>query len=249
MTNRSTVACFAAAASLAACSAACAQSLFDRRAPQAPPPAPAAPGSTDGAPSGQPAQVVSAGPMSLEDVSMFAVTPPPPKQWAKHDLVEIIVNRSSVEKFEQSLDTTKKYDLIAELSDFPSIRHLLEMQLQDGDSTDLPVGVAVGANNKFTGDGEFERKDQITTRLSAIVIDVKPNGTLVLEATDSQQSDEEIKTMVLSGICRSEDITKNNTIQSSQLANFVLRIEHEGQVKKAGEKGFIPRILEAIFNF
>ena len=187
--------------------------------------------------------------MSLESVSLFAVTPPAPKAWAKHDLVEVIVNRSSVEKFEQSLDTSKDYDLMAELREFPSVRHLLELQLRNGDTTGLPVGVDVGASNEFKGDGEYERKDQITTRLSAIVIDVKPNGTLVLEARDSQQSGEEVKTMVLSGICRSEDITQNNTIQSSQLANFVMKIEHEGQVKKAGEKGFIPKILEAIFNF
>jgi flagellar L-ring protein precursor FlgH len=187
--------------------------------------------------------------MSLQDVSLFAVTPPEPRKWAKHDIVEVIVNRSSVEKFEQTLDTKKDYDLSAELREFPSVRNLLEMQLRNGDSTGLPVGVDVTAGNKFKGDGEYERKDQITTRLSAIVVDVKPNGTLVLEARDSHQSGEEVTTMVLSGVCRSEDITKNNTIQSSQLANFLMRIEHEGQVKKAGEKGFIPRILEAIFNF
>ena len=36
------------------------------------------------------------------------------------------MNRSSVEKFEQTLDTKKKYDLMAELKEFPSIRNLLE---------------------------------------------------------------------------------------------------------------------------
>jgi len=245
---------------LAASPAAVAQSLFERRSPAAasPPPTnptPGTPGSATAPPpvptsgGSQPSVAASAGPMSLEEVSMFAVTPPPPRQWAKHDLVEVIVNRSSVEKFEQSLDTKKDYDLMAELSKFPSVRNLLEAQLRTGDSTGLPVGVEVTAGNKFKGDGEYERKDQITTRLSAVVVDVKPNGTLVLEAKDSHQSGEEMKTMVLSGICRSEDITKSNTIQSSQLANFVMRIDHEGQVKKAGEKGFIPRVLEAIFNF
>lgn len=255
MNTRTQIATFFAAAVFATVSSAPAQSLFERRAPAAPAtsPMPASPGSPDGTapaqPASQPVAAAASGPMSLEEVSMFAVTPPAPKQWAKHDIIEVIVNRSSVEKFEQTLDTKKDYDLMAELREFPSVRNLLEMQLRTGDSTGLPVGVDVTAGNKFKGDGEYERKDQITTRLAAIVVDVKPNGTLVLEAKDSHQSGEEVKTMVLSGICRSEDITKNNTIQSSQLANFVMKIEHEGQVKKAGEKGFIPKILEAIFNF
>lgn len=247
-----------AGAGLAICAQAHGQSLFERRDPMAPAaPATSPGGDPSGSPSApasnptpaQPAPKAAAGPMSLQDVSLFAVTPPEPRKWAKHDIVEVIVNRSSVEKFEQTLDTKKDYDLSAELREFPSVRNLWELQLRNGDSTGLPVGVDVTAGNKFKGDGEYERKDQITTRLSAIVVDVKPNGTLVLEARDSHQSGEEVKTMVLSGVCRSEDITKNNTIQSSQLANFLMRIEHEGQVKKAGEKGFIPRILEAIFNF
>lgn len=264
MKSRHGVLILIAAAGLAQAPIAGAQSLFERRQPSQAPatsPAPAAPGTggggnggngTDGGDTGTGSMATaaaSAGPMSLQDVSMFSVTPPEPRKWAKHDIVEVIVNRSSVEKFEQTLDTKKDYDMMAELREFPSVRNLWELQLRNGDSTGLPVGVDVTAGNKFKGDGEYERKDQITTRLAAIVVDVKPNGTLVLEARDSHQSGEEVKTMVLSGVCRSEDITKNNTIQSSQLANFVMKIEHEGQVKKAGEKGFIPKILEAIFNF
>lgn len=69
------------------------------------------------------------------------------------------------------------------------------------------------------------------------MIDVKPNGNLVVEARESRTSDKEVTTMVLSGTCRAEDITKNNTIQSAQLADLTVRIEHEGNVKESGEKG------------
>ena len=126
---------------------------------------------------------------------------------------------------------------------------MLEFQLEPGDTTSLPVAVGVGNNNKFKGDGQFERKDNLTARVTAEVIDVKPNGTLVLEARKSRQQDEETYTLVLSGVCRSEDITKQNTVQSSQLANLDVKIESDGQVTKTGTKGLIPRIFETIFNF
>lgn len=186
---------------------------------------------------------------NLKGVSLFAVVPPKPKSFKKHDLVEVIINESSVSKMEQTLDIKKNYSLAAELSKFPSLRHLLELQLQNGDNTRPPVEVAAKARNKFKGEGDFERKDNLTARISAIVLDVKPNGTLVIEARESRQEDEEIYTLVLSGMCRSEDITRNNTIQSSQLAELNIRIDHEGQVDKAGDKGLIPRVLDAIFNF
>lgn len=252
-----------AAACLAAALAptATGQSLLDRSTPRPTAPAPeqnsqpAAPASAP--PAAQPPQPANAppqtgahsAPRSLESISLFAVTPPPPRQWAKHDLVEIIINESSTQKLEQTLDTKKKYNLNAELKRFPSLRHLLEAQLRQGDSTGLPVGVDAGAGSNFKGEGEFERKDRLTMRIAATVIEVKPNGTLLLEARRHTQTDEETKSLVLSGLCRAEDITKSNTIQSTQLANFVMKIDHEGQVKKAGEKGLIPRVLDAIFNF
>lgn len=244
-----------ALAAFAPCSLA--QGLLDR-APQQMPAAPAtqpAPASPAGQPASTPngaappAGAHASGHVSLESVSLFAVTPPPPRQWAKHDLVEIIINETSTQKLEQTMDTKKSFDLQAELKRFPSLRHLLEAQLREGDSTGLPVGVDAGAGSNFKGEGEFERKDRLTTRIAATVIEVKPNGTLVLEARRYSETDGETKSMVLSGVCRSDDITKSNTIQSTQLANFVMKIEHEGQVKKAGEKGLIPRVLDAIFNF
>jgi len=186
----------------------------------------------------------------LQGVSLFAVVPPKPKNYAKHDLVEVIINESSVEKMKQTLDTKKQYDFSAELSKFPSLKRLLEAQLTNGGTSDvLPAGVDLKNSNKFKGEGEFSRNDNLTARISAKVVDVKPNGTVAIEARESREQDEETYTLVLSGMCRTEDITKQNTIQSAQLADLTIKIEHGGQVKKAGEKGWIPRVFEAIFNF
>ena len=201
----------------------------------------------------QPGLVAASGSESvaerLSQVSLFAVVPPKPKTYQVHDLVEVIVKESSVQKFKQSLDTKEKLDLTAELTKFPSLRNLLEAQLRQGDSTGLPVGVGIKNDDKYKGEGTYERKDDLTSRLMAEVIDVKPNGTLVIEAREVIDSDGEKSTMVLSGICRNEDITKQNTLQSTQLARLNIRVEHEGEVKNASEKGLLTKVFEAIFNF
>ncbi len=185
---------------------------------------------------------------ALEPVSLIAVVPPQPRQYAKHDLVEIIINQSTTYSFEQSLETDKDYDLDAELSEFPSLRHLLELQLRQGDTSPL-ARASAGAKKKFEGEGERESKDKLTARISALVIDVKPNGNLVVEAKETIDKDGEIKTMVLSGVCRQEDITEQNTIQSSKLANLTIRLQYEGDVSEAAKKGIIAEVLDTIFAF
>lgn len=185
----------------------------------------------------------------LQGVSLFVVSAPPPKKYAKHDVVEVIINESSAETFSQTTDYKKDYTLKAELSKFPSLSALFsDLALREGIGSVSPA-VGVTGNKQTKGTGKFDRKDQVTAKISATVIDVKPNGNLVVEARESRSSDKEVTTMVLSGTCRADDITKNNTIQSAQLADLTIRIEHEGNVKESGEKGFIPRILEAVFNF
>lgn len=186
--------------------------------------------------------------MVLDGYSLMVVVPPKPRTFQKHDLIEIIINEVSSQKFEQNLKTDKKLDVGASLKKFPSLRNLLELQLRNGDSQST-ADLDVGSNNKFKGDGSLERKDNFTARIAAEIIDVKPNGNLVLEARKAIESNGEASTMVLSGVCRGQDITKSNTIQSSQVANLTLKVEGDGDVKDAGSKGILTRVLDTLFNF
>ena len=185
---------------------------------------------------------------SLEGYSMFVITPPPPKRLALHDLVTIIVNETSRSTRTQSLETEKEYTAEAQLARFPSLSDLIEARLVAGDANTDNL-LDIDATSEFTGEGEYERSDRMTARIQAEVIDIKPNGVLVLEARSSIQTDEEIQVFVLSGNCRSDDITDQNTIQSSQLHNLNIVSKNEGEVRKSAKKGVIPRVLEAIFAF
>jgi flagellar L-ring protein precursor FlgH len=241
-------------AAVFAAAPALAQSLNER--PRAVAGDDSAPHASQGAPAAAPAPQAAPGSFSLppatdaalRGVSLFMVTPPPPRTYQKNDIVEIIINETSSQKSEQTLDTKKDYSTKAELTRFPSLRHLLEAQLRDGDSNPI-AGVEASSNNKFKGDGEYERKDRFTARIAAVVIEVKPNGTLLLEARKQVNSNKEETTLVLSGLCRPADITEQNTIQSSQLANMALTVKNEGDVKQTASKGLIPQVLDTIFNF
>jgi flagellar L-ring protein precursor FlgH len=185
---------------------------------------------------------------SLIGYSMLVITPPPPREIQRHDLVTIIVNQTSQALREQTLETEKEYDAEVRLAQFLQLNRLLEMRLDPGDlvTDDL---LDLTSRNEFTGEGTYERRDRLTTRVQAEVIDVKPNGNLVLEARTRMQTDEEVQEFVLSGVCRTDDVTQQNTVQSTQLHNLSIVVRNEGAVRKSAKKGFIPRALEAIFAF
>lgn len=185
----------------------------------------------------------------LYGLSLFAVRPPEPRAFQRHDLVTIIVNESSTQESEQSLETTKETNASATLGSVLSIDELLELRLRGNTNiSDLEL-LRYAAQREFEGDGEYERTDRITDRLTATVIDVKPNGVVVLEARRFTASDEETKTFILSGNCRTQDITEQNTIQSNQLADLRLEVHHEGNVREAASKGPLTRFMEWLLPF
>ena len=81
-------------------------------------------------------------------------------------------------------------------------------------------------------------------RVQAEVLDVKPNNTLALQARANITMDEEIQTMTLSGICRAEDITPDNTVLSTQLYDKLVTKTHKGAVRDTTKRGFLSRLLD-----
>jgi flagellar L-ring protein precursor FlgH len=196
-----------------------------------------------------PAAAEGAAPASgLAAWSMIVVEPPQPRRFAVHDLVTILIDESVTHKSEQKTETEKDVDVAGRVDAVLDPMELLEARLRAG--LDTPVDLLKGRyKNEFSGEGKVERKDRFQARIQAAVIDVKPNGTLVLEAVKRKRIDDDAQTMVLSGVCRGEDVTSDNTILSSQLADLTLVVTNQGALKDAASKGIITRIIDTLFAF
>lgn len=184
----------------------------------------------------------------LYNVSMTAVVPPPPRSFKVHDLVTIIVDETSRQAADQQTKTDKNYDISANLNAILDPWQLLQLRLQTGNIKDLEM-LNAAAKQKFDGKGNYTRNDTLTMKIQAEIIDVKPNGTMTIEARKHIDKNGETQTTVLSGVCRNADVTQNNTVLSSQIADMTLITKNEGEVDKTAKKGLIPRLFETLFAF
>ena len=177
---------------------------------------------------------------ALESTSLFAFAPEKPRIFKEHDLVQIIVRETTrIESF-QGLETEKEYGLIAGVEAFPG--------LNDYDLLKY-TGLEAAGEKEFEGEGEYAREDNLTTRLAAEVIEILPNGNLVIEARTRIKTDEEEMYTQLTGVCRPEDITAANSILSNQIFDLQVEKLHFGQVRDAANKGILARVLDAVFAF
>lgn len=121
-------------------------------------------------------------------------------------------------------------------------------------STDMSAGTGIfswiasaNAANKdsFSAQGSIANTNNVSAKLTAQVIEVQPNGNLVISGTQSiKQNGEEQKITVI-GTVRSDDIASDNTILSTYVANAKIRIDGHGPIAGKQRQG----ILSQIFNF
>ncbi len=191
---------------------------------------------------------VDPGQAQLATVSYFSVPEPEPRVIKKHDHVTIIIREESEFSSEGTTETKKDAAIDAGITEFIKL-DLADMALRGGGIGDNPPLIVAEGSREFTGEGTVDRADSFIARVTARVLDVKPNGTLVLEGRKQITTDDEYQRFLVTGTARAEDVSADNTILSTQLADFNLRKTHKGNVRNATRKGLIPKLLDVINPF
>ena len=183
---------------------------------------------------------------AIAAASFTAVAAPEPQTFAVHDLVSIIIREDTRTAFSSSLETEKESTHEGEIAEFPrlTLSDLLDTQLVPNTFPDGTLKLDLEASREFTGEGDYTNSQTMSARIQATILDVKPNGTVVLEARKTVRSDHEAYTLVAIGVCRVDDVTADNTILSTQLADLFVEKQHEGYLKKASEKGPLTNLFD-----
>jgi flagellar L-ring protein FlgH len=103
--------------------------------------------------------------------------------------------------------------------------------------------------NDFDGSGSTGRTESMTAAITARVLQVLPNGNLYIEGTRQVRVNNEIQYITLSGLIRPTDISPDNTILSSYIADAKIDYTGSGPVSDKQRPGWMARILDHVWPF
>lgn len=103
--------------------------------------------------------------------------------------------------------------------------------------------------NKFDGYGSTTRDESMTASITARVVRVLPNGNLCIEGVRKIRVNNETQSITLSGIIRPSDISPDNTILSSYIADARINYTGSGPVSDKQRPGWLTRILDLVWPF
>lgn len=101
--------------------------------------------------------------------------------------------------------------------------------------------------NSMSGNTKVERKKDLKGTISCIVIDVLPNGNMVIEGGNSLISGAEKMMVKYKGVVRPMDISHGNRVSSERVANAEIAVSGRGVITRTQRPGLINQVLTAIF--
>jgi len=137
------------------------------------------------------------------------------------DVITVNVTVADTAKMQNTTSRSRTNSDDANLTNFFGLEKALPSSI---DPTNV---VKMGSDNSNVGAGSIQRQEDINMTLAALVAQVLPNGNLVIDGHQQVRVNNELRDMRLSGIVRREDITQDNTVNLSQIAEA--RVTYGGQ--------------------
>lgn len=107
--------------------------------------------------------------------------------------------------------------------------------------------LSTNSETRFKGGGTTSRTSMLTATMTARVSDVLPNGDLVLEGVRELDLNGERQVVVLTGIARAQDVRRDNTVLSTQVAQLRIQYYGRGLMKDNLKPGWLLRVMNKIF--
>ena len=161
------------------------------------------------------------------------------------DILTIIISEVASASKEAKTDTSRDSAVGAGIPNLLG----LEKGILKSNFSDLANLIKANANSSFKGSGSTSRQENLKATIAARVVDVQPNGNLMIEGRRNIKVNEEDQIIVLEGMVRSRDIAPDNTVNSIYVADARISYSGRGIVSDNQSPGWLMNIFNKIWPF
>lgn len=111
------------------------------------------------------------------------------------------------------------------------------------------LSISNESNRNFDGEASFRSTQAFTDRMTVTVMDVLPNGNLVISGQRRVRVAGDERTLILSGVVRAVDIGPDNLVNSRYIAEQRLLYESAGPGQRFTRQGWLGRMTNVVWPF
>jgi flagellar L-ring protein precursor FlgH len=101
-----------------------------------------------------------------------------------------------------------------------------------------------------SGQGQLQRDSRIVATVTARVVEVLPNGNLIIQGVRTIKRNRDLEYITLTGIVRPQDVDSDNSVLSSKVSDLYIEYSGKGPNSEAASgPGIITRLLQLFWLF
>jgi flagellar L-ring protein precursor FlgH len=179
---------------------------------------------------------------------MYRKLPPESEQreLQLNDIITVLVDYKSALQSDGDANSKKTASFNAVLSDWLKFdgKNILPAPQNNGDPK-----VSGAVTSQFKTQADVKQKDALTFKIATSVVDIRPNGNLVIEGRSEVQNDDEVWEQSLTGVLRRQSIGPDRTVRSDDIAERRIRIRKKGFVHDGTNRGWLVKWYDEVKPF
>jgi flagellar L-ring protein precursor FlgH len=108
---------------------------------------------------------------------------------------------------------------------------------------------SAGGGSQFGGTGQTTQSNQLSGEISVTVVEVFPNGSMLVQGEKRVRLNRGNEFIQVAGLVRPADITPDNRVASTRLADARITYSGRGEIARAAREGWLQRFFNFVSPF
>jgi flagellar L-ring protein FlgH len=175
-------------------------------------------------------------PLTMQQGSLVYSAAPEARAFQMQDIVQVRVDEVARMTSQGRNDQRKNASFNAILNNWIRLngfRRIENDEFEDGNPQ-----VRGSVQETYRAESQLETTERLTLNIASTIVDIRPNGNLVIEGHKEVRINDQTWRVSLTGICRQQDIGRDNTITSDRVIDFRLAKHESGTTRDGYRRGW-----------
>lgn len=163
------------------------------------------------------------------------------------DILTVVIEIDDKAEISNSTERTRSSGEQMNVPDLFGLPQRINEKLPVGASMDPAVKLSSSSSSE--GDGSVQRREKLTLRVAATVVELLQNGVLKIQGSQEVRVNFEIRELLVTGYVRPEDITRLNEITYDKIASARISYGGRGQITDVQQPRYGQQVADIVLPF
>ena len=166
---------------------------------------------------------------------------------ARGDILTVVIEIDDKAEIQNSSGRSRTSSESVGIPQMIGLPQRIDEHLPEGASM-AELASAKGAST-FKGAGNISRRDKLTLRVAATVIDRLPNGVLHIQGSQEVRVNYEVRELTVSGFVRPTDISRDNEVAYDRIAGARISYGGHGQISDVQQPRYGQQLADIVLPY